>query len=306
MSSPRSQRAGLGYGSAAYVCWGFFPLYWPLLHPASSFEVLAHRMVWTMVFCVVLLTTRRSWGSFWAVVRDRRTLSTLAVAAVVISFNWGGFIWGVTHGYVIETSLGYFINPLVTVLLGVLVLGERLRRLQWWAVGLGMIAVAVLTIGYGRPPWIALLLAFSFAAYGFLKKRASVGTIEALAVETAVLTPFAVSYLVVLQLTGSLVFGHHGTGNAVLLMLTGVVTGIPLLLFGAAATRLPLTTIGILQYLGPILQFAFGLLLFKEHMDATRWVGFVIVWMALVLFTVDAVRSRRTRILDDVVGGSAL
>ena len=305
-STNTDSKAGLLYGVAAYLCWGFFPLYWPLLEPASATEVLAHRIVWTLVFCVGLLTITRKWGAFRAILRQRRLMVPLAFASVVITINWGAFIWGVTNGHVIETSLGYFINPLMTVLLGVFVLGESLRRLQWVAVALGTLAVVVLTVDYGRPPWVALVLATSFATYGFLKKRANLGTIEALSVETTILTPFAIAYLVFLGVTGTLTFGHEGALNTVLLMGTGIVTGIPLLMFGAAATRLSLTTIGILQYLGPILQFIFGLTIFGEEMGTARWVGFVIVWSALVIFTYDALSNRRRakRIADECAAES--
>lgn len=286
-------KAGLIYGVAAYLCWGFFPLYWPLLEPASAYEVLAHRIVWTFVFCLGLLTITRKWGAFRSIIRQRRLMVPLAFASVVITLNWGGFIWGVTNGHVIETSLGYFINPLMTVLLGVFVLGENLRRMQWVAVALGIAAVVVLTVDYGRPPWVALLLATSFATYGFLKKRANLGTIEALSVETTILTPFAIGFLVLLGIQGTLTFGHEGALNTVLLIGTGVVTAIPLLMFGAAAVRLSLTTIGILQYLGPILQFIFGLTIFDETMGTARWIGFLMVWAALVIFTIDAMGTRR-------------
>lgn len=292
-STDTDSKAGLTYGVAAYLCWGFFPLYWPLLEPASAYEVLAHRIVWTFVFCLGLLTITHKWGAFRSIITQRRLMVPLAFASVVITLNWGGFIYGVTNGHVIETSLGYFINPLMTVLLGVFILGENLRRLQWLAVLLGVVAVVVLTVDYGRPPWIALLLATSFATYGFLKKRANLGTVEALSVETTILTPFALAYLVFLGIGGTLTFGHEGALNTVLLIGTGVVTAIPLLMFGAAATRLTLTTIGILQYLGPILQFIFGLTIFGEHMGTARWIGFVIVWSALVIFTFDAMHTRR-------------
>ncbi len=288
-----NSRAGLLFGTAAYLCWGFFPLYWPLLEPASAYEVLAHRIVWTLVFCIGLLTVTHKWSAYRTILRQRRLMVPLALASVVITLNWGGFIWGVTNGHVIETSLGYFINPLMTVLLGVFILGENLRRLQWVAVALGTLAVVILTVDYGRPPWIALLLATSFATYGFLKKRANLGTIEALSVETTILTPFAIAYLIFLGMSGTLAFGHEGALNTILLIGTGVVTGIPLLMFGAAATRLSLTTIGMLQYLGPILQFIFGLTIFGEQMTTSRWIGFVIVWSALVIFTFDAMHTRR-------------
>lgn len=299
-------KAGLLYGVAAYLCWGFFPLYWPLLDPASAYEVLAHRIVWTFVFCLGLLTILRKWDAFFAIVKQRRLMVPLALASVVITLNWGGFIWGVTNGHVIETSLGYFINPLMTVLLGVFILGESLRRLQWVAVALGTVAVVVLTIDYGRPPWVALLLATSFATYGFLKKQANLGTIEALSVETTILTPFAVVFLVLLGVQGSLAFGHEGALNTTLLVGTGIVTAIPLLMFGAAAVRLSLTTIGILQYLGPILQFIFGLTIFGETMGTARWIGFVMVWAALVIFTYDAMHTRRRakRMIDEAAADS--
>ena len=219
----------------------------------------------------------------------------LTCASIVIAFNWGGFIYGVTNGHVIETSLGYFINPLVTVLLGVFVLKETLRPVQWGALApaLGALAVVVLAVDYGRPPWIALLVAFSFATYGFLKKKANLGAFEGLGMETLILAPVALAFLITLELRSNLTFGHAGAGNVLLLIGTGVVTAIPLLLFGAAATRLTLTTIGLLQYLGPILQFIFGLWIFNEDMSSARWIGFILVWFALVVFTTDMLNNRR-------------
>jgi chloramphenicol-sensitive protein RarD len=293
------------FGVAAYLCWGFFPLYWPLLEPAGSLEILAHRFVWSMVFVLVAITAMGKWRTFLAIARDRRLMLILAAASVTIALNWGGFIYGVTNGHVIETSLGYFINPLVTVLLAVFVLKETLRPAQWAAVAIGIIAVVVLTVDYGRLPWVALLVAFSFAAYGFLKKKADLGAFEGLGMETAILFPVALAFLVTLQARGELAFGHEGPGNVTLLVGTGVVTAIPLLLFGAAATRLSLTTIGILQYLGPIIQFITGLTIFHEDMTTARWVGFVLVWIALVVFTVDAITSRR-RLLRETAEACAI
>ena len=255
--------------------------------------MLAHRIVWSLVFVLGLVVVLRRGPRLLAIARDLRVMLFLALASVTIALNWGGFIYGVTNGHVIETSLGYFINPLVTVLLGVFVLGELLRPVQWVAVGVGAVAVVVLTVDYGRLPWIALLVAGSFAAYGFLKKRAALGAFEGLAMETAILAPVALVFLLVLQVRGGLAFGHEGLPNALLLIGTGVVTAIPLLMFGAAATRLSLTTIGLLQYLGPALQFVLGLTVFDETMTGPRWAGFVLVWVALVLFTVDAVAHRR-------------
>ncbi|WP_297782155.1 EamA family transporter RarD [Aeromicrobium sp.] len=298
-------RRGVTFGVAAYLCWGFFPLYWPLLEPAGSLEILAHRFVWSMVFVLVAITAMGKWRTFLAIARDRRLMLILAAASVTIALNWGGFIYGVTNGHVIETSLGYFINPLVTVLLAVFVLKETLRPAQWAAVAIGIIAVVVLTVDYGRLPWVALLVAFSFAAYGFLKKKADLGAFEGLGMETAILFPVALAFLVTLQARGELAFGHEGPGNVTLLVGTGVVTAIPLLLFGAAATRLSLTTIGILQYLGPIIQFITGLTIFHEDMTTARWVGFVLVWIALVVFTVDAMTSRR-RLLRETAEACAI
>lgn len=292
----RESRTGIALGAAAYLCWGFFPLYWPLLEPAGSLEILAHRVVWSLAFVALLLTVTSRWTHFRRIWSDRRLLLILGVASVAVAINWGIFIYGVTHDHVIETSLGYFINPLVTVLLGVFVLGERLRPVQWTALGVGFVAVAILTVDYGRLPIIALGLAFSFGTYGFLKKKANIGAVEGLTMETAMLAPVALIFLGGLQFQGSLTFGHEGLPNALLLALTGVVTAIPLLLFSGAATRLSLTTVGLLQYLGPIVQFILGLFVFHELMTTARWAGFVLVWLALVIFTADALSHHRRTI----------
>ena len=276
--------------------WGLFPLYWPLLAPSSSLEVLAHRVLWTLVVVVVLLAATRRLGPLRAAVADRRRLARLALAAVVIAVNWGTYIYGVTSDQVVETSLGYFANPIVTVLLGVVFLKERLRRVQWAAMGLALVAVLVLTVENGRPPWIALVLAFSFGTYGLLKKTAGVGTVEGLAVETAVLVPVAALFVTYLGVSGEGTFGSEGLGHAGLLALSGVITAIPLLLFGAAASRVPLSTLGILQYLAPTMQFLIGVLLYDEPMPPARLVGFGLVWVALVVFTSEALRGSRRQL----------
>jgi len=286
-------RSGTLYGAAAYLLWGLFPLYWPLLEPSGSLEVLAHRVLWSLVVVVVLLAVTRRTAAVRAAVADRRRLLRLALAAVVLSVNWGTYIYGVTHERVVETSLGYFVNPIVTVLLGVLVLGERLRPAQWTALGAAGAAVVVLTVENGRPPWIALTLAFSFGAYGLLKKTAGVGAVEGLAVETAVLLPVAAAYVAVLGVSGDGTFGSEGPGHALLLALSGLITAVPLLLFGAAASRIPLTTLGLLQYLAPTIQFLLGVTLFDEPLPVVKLLGFLLVWAGLVLFTVDAVRAHR-------------
>ena len=289
-------RRGFFYGVAAYAMWGLFPLYWPLLEPAGAVEILAHRIFWSLVVVLLLITLLGRLGTLRAALTDRRKASILTVAAVVIGINWGTFIWGVNNGHVVETSLGYFINPLVTVLMGVVLLGERLRPLQWTALGIAFVAVASLTIQYGRPPWIALVLAFSFGTYGLMKKKANVGAVESLSVETLVLAPVAAGYLAYLMSQDTAAFNSQGPGYAALLMTTGIVTAVPLLCFGAAATRVTLTTIGLLQYLTPSMQFALGVLVFREDMPPMRWFGFALVWVALVIFTYEAIRNRRRQL----------
>ena len=286
-------RRGTLYGAAAYVLWGLFPLYWPLLEPSSPLEVLAHRVLWSLAVVAVLLGVTRRQEQVRAALVDRRRVAQLALAAVVIAVNWGTYIYGVSSGRVVETSLGYFVNPIVTVLLGVLVLGERLRPAQWTALGAAFVAVVVLTVENGSPPWIALVLAFSFGTYGLLKKTAGVGAVEGLAIETGVLLTVAAAYVVVV---GGGTFATEGVGHAWLLALSGVVTAVPLLLFGAAASRIPLSTLGVLQYLAPTMQFVLGITLFHEPLPPVRLLGFVLVWFGVLLFTVDLVRhSRRAR-----------
>ena len=284
-------RLGLLFGIGAYGIWGFFPLYFPLLEPASAVEILCERFVFSLLFMAIVLTVTRSWSRLRPVLRDRRSVLLLSLAAVLIGVNWGVYIWAVNDGNVVEASLGYFINPLVLVLIGVVFLGERLRTLQWVAVGLATMAVLVLTVGLGRLPWIALVLAFSFAGYGTIKKLVGADPLASLTIETAVASPFALAWLAHLQVTGSLVLGHTTTRTSVLLLGTGVITAIPLLLFGAAANRIPLTMMGLLQYLTPIIQFAIGVVVLGETMPPARWVGFVIVWAALVVFSYDGLRQ---------------
>jgi chloramphenicol-sensitive protein RarD len=286
-------RRGLGYGIAAYLIWGLLPLYWPLLKPATAIEILAHRMIWSLLVIAIILWQVRGWSSVRAVLADRRKRALLALAALVISANWLTYIWAVNAKHVVETSLGYFINPLLTVLLGVVLLHERLRRMQWVAVGIGSVAIIVLGVHYGHLPWIALTLAITFGLYGYFKKLAAVGAAESLAVETGLMAVPALTTLLVLEAHGSLVFGRHTAGNSLLLALTGLVTAVPLLFFAAATRRLPLSTVGLLQYLAPILQFAVGVGVDHEPMPAARWIGFGLVWVALVILTMDALRSQR-------------
>jgi chloramphenicol-sensitive protein RarD len=272
--------------------WGLFPIYWPLLEPAGAIEILAHRVCWSLVTMLVLTFALRRTTQLRAILRSPRLLALLTVASVVIGLNWGGFIYGVNNHRVVEVSLGYFINPLVTVLLGVIVLKERLRPLQWMAIGIATLAVVGLTVDYGHPPWVAFLLAGSFGTYGLAKKKANVEAVESLTFETLVLAPIAFGYLIWLWADGSANFGAHGLPHALLLTTTGLVTALPLICFGAAAIRVSMTTIGLLQYLAPTIQFALGLLVFHEQMTPMKWLGFAMVWLALAIFTSEALRHR--------------
>lgn len=298
-------RKGLLLGVAAYLLWGAFPLYWPLLEPAGAIEILAHRILWSMLTMGLVVVVLRRSGRVRALARDRRVLALLVVSALSVTVNWATYIWGVNNDRVVETSLGYFINPLVTVLMGVFILGERLRRAQWVAMGIGLAAVLVLTWDYGRPPWVALVLALSFGIYGLAKKTADVPAVEGLTFETMLVAPVAFVYVGWLATTGDADFGAHGVGHALLLTTTGIVTAIPLLCFGAAAIRVPLVTLGLLQYLAPILQFALGVFWLGENMPAGRWAGFALVWVALVVFTTDALRHRRRQLALTVEGAPA-
>jgi chloramphenicol-sensitive protein RarD len=288
-------RSGVVSGVAAYALWGAFPLYFHALEPASSLEVLAHRIVWSLAIVAAILW--RSGDLSWAraLVRDRFLLSRTTAAALLIATNWIVYIWAVSQDRVVEAALGYFINPLVTVSLGVAILGERLRRAQWAALGLGAIAVAVLTVAYGRVPWVALVLALSFAGYSFLKKQIPLTAPQSLAAETAVLAPIAVVVLAVLIGNGTARIVEAGWWDSVLLVAAGPVTAIPLMLFADAARRIPLTLLGLLQYLTPTCQFLLGVLVFHEHLSPARWAGFTLVWAALVVLSVDLVQRLRQR-----------
>ncbi|WP_107483271.1 EamA family transporter RarD [Streptomyces humi] len=273
--------------------WGLVPLFWPLLKPAGSVEILAHRMVWSLLFVAAALAFVRRWAWAGELLRQPRRLALVAVAAAVITVNWGVYIWAVNAGHVVEASLGYFINPLVTIAMGVLLLKERLRPAQWAAVGVGFAAVVVLTVGYGQPPWISLTLAFSFATYGLVKKKVNLGGVESLAAETAIQFLPALGYLLWLAGHGDSSFLDDGAGHAALLASTGIVTAVPLVCFGAAAIRVPLSTLGLLQYLAPVFQFLLGIVYFHEAMPVERWAGFALVWLALSLLTWDALRTAR-------------
>lgn len=297
LADSRVERRGATYGFAAYLLWGLFPLYFHALAPAGAWEILAHRIVWTLVLCLVVLLVRRDWQWIGPLLHRRRFVGGIALAAVFLAVNWTIYVAAVGSGHVTEAALGYFLNPLVTVGLGVVVLGERLRVLQWVAVGFGLAAAVYLGVNGGSIPWIPLALAVSFALYGLSKKRigATLPALQGLTVETVVLTPVAIGLVVWLGVTGTQTFTTAQPSHPTLLVLSGVVTAIPLLLFAAAARRVPLVTIGLLQFITPVMQLLCGVLLLGEQMTTARWVGFGVVWLALAILSVDSAVSNRQR-----------
>jgi chloramphenicol-sensitive protein RarD len=277
----------------AYTLWGFFPAYFKLLRPASALEVLAHRIVWSMLFMVIVLTVIRRWHKIRELLTNRAALGGITIAAALIGVNWGTYIYGVNSDRVVETALGYFINPLIVVVLGVVLLQERLRPWQWGAVGMGTIAVLVLTVDYGRPPWIALVLAFSFGFYGLVKKRLALPPTDGLLIESAVLALPALATIGFLAATGPVSVGHVSPLHTFLVVCTGVITAIPLLLFAGAANRIPLVALGMLQYVGPSIQLMLAVFAFREPMPPVRLIGFGLVWLALIMFTWDGLYHGR-------------
>ena len=295
MSTADAARLGYAFGVGAYLSWGLFPLYWKLLRPSSAVELLAHRILWSWLAVAAIVTVLSRWARVRHLVVQPRRLGAISLVSALIAVNWGTYIYGVNTDRVVETSLGYFITPLVSVLLGVFVLRERLRAGQWVAVSIGTAAVGVLTVDYGRAPHIALVLAATFGLYGLLKKRLGLPAVDGLLVESAVLAVPALVVIGVLTARGGSTFGEVSSGHTALVMLTGVITAVPLLLFAGAANRIPLSGIGLLQYLTPVLQLGCGVLIYNEPMPRTRLVGFCLVWLALVVFTWDGLRRVRDR-----------
>jgi chloramphenicol-sensitive protein RarD len=289
----QQHRLGAIAGFSAYALWGVFPLVFRLLEEVSAVEILFHRIGWSLVVVLAVLAVQRRFPELGTLVRHRRSLRLLALAAVFISINWLTYIWAVNSGHVVDAALGYYVNPLITVALGVVVLQERLRRAQRIALGFGAASVVVLTVANGRVPWIALVLACSFATYGYLKKDAGAAALTSLAVETAVLAPVAVIGLAVFAGRGELSFTNGSVWRDLLLAGLGVVTAVPLLLFATAATRIPLSLLGLLQYVTPTMQLLCGVLLLGEDLPPERLVGFVLVWIALTVLATDAIRSER-------------
>ncbi|WP_309616099.1 EamA family transporter RarD [Salinibacterium sp.] len=294
----RVSRPGLAFAIGSYVLWGFLPVLFVSLQPAGAIEIVAWRIVLSLLFCAILITLTRGWPRLLAILRDRATMVALALAGVLILVNWLVYVFASVSGHVVEASLGYFTNPIVTVLLGVVVLREKLRALQWVAIGVSSVAVLILAIGYGSFPWIALTLAFSFGIYGLVKKRVGprADAISGLTIETAVLAPLAAVALIVVGATGGLTIGSEGPAHTALMLGLGVATAVPLILFAAASRRLPLTYMGLVQYIAPIMQLLIGVVVLGEEMPPQRWLGFGIVWLALAILTVDMfIHSGRQR-----------
>ena len=300
MNESNRQRDGFLAAAAAYGLWGLLPAYFVALDPSGPVEILALRIVLSLVFCLVILAIMRRLSRTTALLRDRNILKLSALAAVLILINWSVYVYASLNQFIVEAALGYFINPLVTVALGVIVLKEKLRPLQWGALSLAVAAVVVLAVGYGSVPVISLTLAFSFGFYGFVKNRMgpAVKSLDSLTLETLWLTPIALGLLVWVYFTSGLSLGTLGPWHTALLLMAGAVTSIPLLFFGAAARRLPLSVIGLMQYLAPIMQFTFGVAIMGEPMPLERWIGFSLVWVALVILSVDALSHRRNRLLN--------
>ena len=282
---------GMAAGVAAYTLWGFFPAFFPLLEPAGALEILANRIVWSLIVMAIVLTLLRRWRDLRAV--DRASWVWISGAAVFVSANWGVYVFTVNSGRVTEAALGYTINPLVRVLLGVVIFGERLTRPQWSAVGLAVVAVGVLTVGYGHFPTLSVILAVSFGLYGVFKKKLRVDPVIGMTGEVAVIAPLALALLLWLGATGAGTFTGFGPGHTAMLVASGLVTVVPLLLFAFAAQRIPLATVGMLQYIVPVLQMAWGLIVVGERLDAAQWVGFALIWAAVVAFTLAGRSPRR-------------
>jgi len=283
---------GILNGLAAYALWGFFPIYWKFLHQVPALQVIGHRISWSFVLLVGILLVTRQWNAFRATLTPK-VFGIYTIAAILLTINWLVYVWGVNAGFIVETSLGYFINPLLSVLLGVIFLRERLRPVQWVPVGIAAIGVIYLTAVYGRLPWIALSLAFSFGFYGFVKKLAPLGSLYGLTLETGIAFPLALIYLLIVEMNGSAAFAHESPSTTLLLIGAGAVTTIPLLMFASAAKQIPLSVVGLLQYIAPTIQFLIGVFLYKEPFDHAHLIGFGIVWVALVIFWVENFLAHR-------------
>ncbi|MBI5650917.1 MAG: EamA family transporter RarD [Chloroflexi bacterium] len=286
---------GIWYAIGAYICWGLFPIYWKWLVHVPAIQLIGHRIIWSCLILIGVILVTRQWSAFRAAIQSPRALRIYFIAAIVVGVNWFVYVWGVNAGFVVETALGYFINPLISVLLGVIFLRERLRAWQWLPIGLATIGVVYLTLTYGSLPWIALTLAFSFAFYGLVKKTAPLNSLYGLALETAILFIPALLYLFFVETTGAGAFLHTGIAADLLLAGAGVATTVPLLMFASAARRIPLSLVGILQYIAPTLQFLCGVLIYREPFNQSQLIGFGFVWLALIIFAIESFAAHRAQ-----------
>jgi chloramphenicol-sensitive protein RarD len=285
---------GIMYGIGAYVLWGFFPIYWKYLHGVSATQVIGHRITWSFILLLFYVLITKQWRDFRAAASNWKTIGIYAIAGILLSCNWLIYVWGVNAGYIIETSLGYFINPLLSVLLGVVIFRERLRPLQWLPVALASIGVVYLTYAYGRLPWIALSLALTFGFYGLVKKLSPLGSLYGLTLETGIVFPVALIYLIYVAVSGQGSFVNDGIPVTTFLIGAGLVTTIPLLMFASAAKMIPLSIVGLLQYIAPTIQFMIGVYIYQEAFDRSHLIGFSIVWLALIIFASESFVANRT------------
>ena len=289
---------GIIYAILAYGLWGFLPIYWKTIDEVPASQILSHRIIWSFIFLMVIIYFRKDWLAFRTAIQSNRTISIFSAAAVLISVNWLTYIWAVNAGFIVETSLGYFINPLISVLLGMIFLKEKLRPLQWAPVGLAFAGVLYLTFSYGVLPWISLVLAFTFGLYGLIKKTAPLNSLHGLSLETGILFLPALFFLIFAESHGTGSLGHTGWSTGLLLVFTGIVTALPLLLFANAARRINLSTLGILQYLAPTIQFLIGVILYGEPLTTSRLIGFTFIWAALILYSLENFYMRRKSTLS--------
>jgi chloramphenicol-sensitive protein RarD len=305
MTPEQQHRRGLSYGLAAYILWGFLPIYWRALHSVAPIEILANRIMWSMVLVGAIILFRGEFGQLWQAARTPRLLGLSMLSGVLLGLNWYIYIWSVNNDFVLESSLGYFITPLINMLFGVLFVHERLRSGQWAALGVMALGVIYLTVTYGQLPWIALTLATSFGLYGYIKKMTPLPALHSLTLETATVVLPAIGVLLFLQVDGSAALFHSDWYVTLLLIFTGVITATPLLWFAIAARNIPLTLIGVLQYISPSMQFLLGVFLFEEHFTTTRLIGFLIIWTALVIYSVEGMVNRQRLANQRLANGAA-
>ncbi|HAQ61350.1 TPA: EamA family transporter RarD [Candidatus Delongbacteria bacterium] len=283
---------GILSGICAYLLWGLFPIYWKILHHVPAIQIIGHRIVWSFIFLILIVVSANQWKNFRSAVMSKKVFGIYMVASALLTINWFVYVWGVNAGRIVETSLGYFINPLFSVLLGIVFLKEKLRLMQWIPVILAAAGVIYLTVDYGRVPWIALSLAFTFGLYGLVKKTAPLDSLFGLTFETAIAFPFALTYLIFVTTQGTGSFPQGNAANDLLLVATGIITSVPLLLFAYAVRNIPLSTVGILQYIAPSIQFLIGVVVYREDFGKSDMIGFGLVWTALLIFSIESAGNR--------------